>query len=170
MSETTDIEKKSLEAHVELCAERYRSLDDRLDSVTDKISGVETVKMPYCFLNLLLRSICSTCSGFSERRTLFFATRHGVQCATGCPTRPDFRIAKASNGLVKPQDGHSFSITNLVRLARVLGAQLPVACLLAWFYQTAPLRAYSTPARRECNPEMQLLDPELPGVRSHRRA
>lgn len=43
MSETTEIEKKSLEAHVELCAERYRSLDDRLDSVTDKISSVEVV-------------------------------------------------------------------------------------------------------------------------------
>jgi len=43
MSETTEIEKKSLEAHVELCAERYRSLDERLDNMTDKISKVEVV-------------------------------------------------------------------------------------------------------------------------------
>lgn len=43
MSEPTDIEKKSLEAHVELCAERYRSLDDRLDAVNDRIAGVETI-------------------------------------------------------------------------------------------------------------------------------
>jgi hypothetical protein len=31
MAETTDIEKKSLEAHVELCAERYNALEQRLD-------------------------------------------------------------------------------------------------------------------------------------------
>ena len=41
MAETSDIEKKSLEAHVELCAERYRSLDDRLDQVTEKMSNLE---------------------------------------------------------------------------------------------------------------------------------
>lgn len=43
MSEPTEIEKKSLEAHVELCAERYRSLDDRLDAVNARIGGVETI-------------------------------------------------------------------------------------------------------------------------------
>jgi uncharacterized protein YPO0396 len=43
MAETTEIEKKSLEAHVELCAERYRSLDDRLDAVNARIAGVETI-------------------------------------------------------------------------------------------------------------------------------
>lgn len=41
MSEPTEIEKKSLEAHVELCAERYRSLDERLDGLANKISKVE---------------------------------------------------------------------------------------------------------------------------------
>jgi predicted nucleic acid-binding Zn-ribbon protein len=41
MTEPTEIEKKSLEAHVELCAERYRSLDERLDNLTEKISKVE---------------------------------------------------------------------------------------------------------------------------------
>ena len=33
MAETTDIEKKSLEAHVELCASRYRFLEEKLRSV-----------------------------------------------------------------------------------------------------------------------------------------
>jgi hypothetical protein len=48
MVETTDIEKKSLEAHVELCAERYKLLEIKLESVEEKIttvaSSVETVK------------------------------------------------------------------------------------------------------------------------------
>ena len=38
---TTDIEKKSLEAHVELCAERYKSLEDRLDKVNERIDGLD---------------------------------------------------------------------------------------------------------------------------------
>jgi phage-related minor tail protein len=33
MSDTTDIEKKSLEAHVELCAQRYTALEKRIDDV-----------------------------------------------------------------------------------------------------------------------------------------
>lgn len=37
MPDTTDIEKKSLEAHVELCAERYRFLQNKLDTVDSKI-------------------------------------------------------------------------------------------------------------------------------------
>ena len=42
MAETTDIEKKSLEAHVELCAERYRNLDSRLDELSKDVSKVST--------------------------------------------------------------------------------------------------------------------------------
>jgi hypothetical protein len=38
MADTTNIEKKSLEAHVELCAERYSALESRLDNVDSKIS------------------------------------------------------------------------------------------------------------------------------------
>lgn len=34
--DTTDIEKKSLEAHVELCAERYKFLETKLESVEQK--------------------------------------------------------------------------------------------------------------------------------------
>ncbi len=48
MADTTDIEKKSLEAHVELCAERYKLLETKLESVEEKIitvvSSVEDVK------------------------------------------------------------------------------------------------------------------------------
>lgn len=39
---TTDIEKKSLEAHVELCAERYSALEEKLnhlDGRMDKLEG-----------------------------------------------------------------------------------------------------------------------------------
>ena len=43
MAETTDIEKKSLEAHVELCAERYRNLDSRLEDLGTKISKLDEV-------------------------------------------------------------------------------------------------------------------------------
>jgi prefoldin subunit 5 len=41
MAEPTEIEKKSLEAHVELCAERYNSLDQRINSINEKIEKVE---------------------------------------------------------------------------------------------------------------------------------
>jgi hypothetical protein len=41
MSEATDIEKKSLEAHVELCAERYSQLEQRFEHVDGKINGLE---------------------------------------------------------------------------------------------------------------------------------
>lgn len=38
---TTDIEKKSLEAHVELCAERYAALDSKLESLEQKVDKLE---------------------------------------------------------------------------------------------------------------------------------
>ena len=43
MSDTTDIEKKSLEAHVELCAERYRLLETKLESMDEKITTLFNV-------------------------------------------------------------------------------------------------------------------------------
>jgi hypothetical protein len=39
--DTTDIEKKSLEAHVELCAERYRSLELQLASANNSIGSLK---------------------------------------------------------------------------------------------------------------------------------
>lgn len=38
----TDIEKESLEAHVELCQERYQQLDKRLSTIEDKVERVHT--------------------------------------------------------------------------------------------------------------------------------
>lgn len=38
---SSDIEKKSLEAHVELCAERYKNLDERLKSLDDRMDSIE---------------------------------------------------------------------------------------------------------------------------------
>ena len=38
MVEATEIEKKSLEAHVELCAERYNAVDEKLTTLDTKIS------------------------------------------------------------------------------------------------------------------------------------
>jgi len=42
MADPTDIEKKNLEAHVELCAERYRYLEEKLSRVENKISGLNS--------------------------------------------------------------------------------------------------------------------------------
>ena len=38
----TNIEKNNLEAHVELCAERYDKLETKLDSLEKKVEGLET--------------------------------------------------------------------------------------------------------------------------------
>jgi hypothetical protein len=59
MSETTEIEKKSLEAHVELCAERYNKLEQRFEHVEGKISGLE----------VLLREVHDMIQRMAEKRT-----------------------------------------------------------------------------------------------------
>jgi prefoldin subunit 5 len=59
MSDTTDIEKKSLEAHVELCAERYNALEQRFEHVESKISA----------LNVLLREVHDMVAKINEKRT-----------------------------------------------------------------------------------------------------
>ena len=41
MSSPTDIEKESLEAHVELCAMRYSSLEKRLDNIEQKVGTLQ---------------------------------------------------------------------------------------------------------------------------------
>ena len=43
MSETTDLEKKSLEAHVDLCAQRYRFLENKLQAVEAQTSKINEV-------------------------------------------------------------------------------------------------------------------------------
>lgn len=59
MSEATDIEKKSLEAHVELCAERYTQLEGRFEHVESKINH----------LDALLREVHDMVQRMSEKRT-----------------------------------------------------------------------------------------------------
>jgi hypothetical protein len=41
MAGATDIEKENLEAHVELCAERYRQLETRLTSIEQKVGSLQ---------------------------------------------------------------------------------------------------------------------------------
>jgi len=59
MSDATDIEKKSLEAHVELCAERYNQLEARFEHVEGKINHLDT----------LLREVHDMVQRMSEKRT-----------------------------------------------------------------------------------------------------
>lgn len=40
-SSATAIEKKSLEAHVELCAERYANLEEKLDNLETRMDKIE---------------------------------------------------------------------------------------------------------------------------------
>lgn len=59
MSDATDIEKKSLEAHVELCAERYNQLESRFEHVESKINRLDT----------LLREVHDMIQKMSDKRT-----------------------------------------------------------------------------------------------------
>lgn len=38
---STDIEKENLEAHVELCAERYKNLENKLSNLDSRMTKVE---------------------------------------------------------------------------------------------------------------------------------
>jgi len=41
MSAPAKIEKENLEAHVELCAERYKALEDKLDNLESRMDKLE---------------------------------------------------------------------------------------------------------------------------------
>lgn len=41
MSTTTDIEKKNLEAHVEICAERYKNLETKLGNLEGRMDNLD---------------------------------------------------------------------------------------------------------------------------------
>lgn len=56
--DTTDIEKKSLEAHVELCAERYRFLEEKLENVETSID----------LINNNLSHVRTTVEAMAEKR------------------------------------------------------------------------------------------------------
>jgi hypothetical protein len=38
-----DVEKESLEAHVDLCAERYKRMEEKLDSIDERMTKVDEV-------------------------------------------------------------------------------------------------------------------------------
>lgn len=59
MAETTEIEKKSLEAHVELCAERYNQLEQQFRHVDAKIGALE----------IIVREVHDMVQRMSEKRT-----------------------------------------------------------------------------------------------------
>ena len=58
MTDTTDIEKKSLEAHVELCAQRYTALEQR----------IEDVKVDTAELKTTIQSVHSMVQKMSDNR------------------------------------------------------------------------------------------------------
>jgi len=59
MTEPTDLEKKSLEAHVDLCAQRYRFLEQKFVQVEEKITDQGTV----------IREVHDMVQSMSEKRT-----------------------------------------------------------------------------------------------------
>jgi len=59
MSDATEIEKKSLEAHVELCAERYNQLEARFEHVDGKINHLQS----------LLREVHDMVQKMGDKRT-----------------------------------------------------------------------------------------------------
>jgi hypothetical protein len=59
MSETTDLEKKSLEAHVDLCAQRYRFLEQKFHAVEEKITEQ----------GIVVREVHDMVQNMAEKRT-----------------------------------------------------------------------------------------------------
>jgi hypothetical protein len=59
MVEATEIEKKSLEAHVELCAERYNALEDKMSTLGENISH----------LCVMVAEVKSSVSKLNEKNT-----------------------------------------------------------------------------------------------------
>lgn len=59
MTGTTEIEKKSLEAHVELCAERYNALEDKMEAMGANISH----------LCEMLQEVKATINNMNEKST-----------------------------------------------------------------------------------------------------
>jgi predicted nucleic acid-binding Zn-ribbon protein len=66
MSSTTEIEKKSLEAHVELCAERYAALERTYDNLQVKI---ETLNVKIERMDAHIVAIRESLAGTGERQS-----------------------------------------------------------------------------------------------------
>jgi hypothetical protein len=72
MASPTDIEKESLEAHVELCAIRYNSLDEKLDNLEVRIDKLER-------LILDIKTSISTSNSDNNKQTIsIFTSMMGV--------------------------------------------------------------------------------------------
>jgi len=72
MVETTAIEKKNLETHVELCAERYKFMEQKLETVEEKITGLEGV----------IREVHDMIAAMTQRRNDQIITWGGAIIAT----------------------------------------------------------------------------------------
>jgi peptidoglycan hydrolase CwlO-like protein len=59
MVDTTPIEKKSLEAHVDLCAERYKSMASNIESLDKKVDRLE----------MMINEVHSLVQKMAQRRT-----------------------------------------------------------------------------------------------------
>jgi hypothetical protein len=58
MNDTTPIEKKSLEAHVDLCAERYKLMSHQIISVNSKVDQLE----------MLIKEVHDMVAAMTQRR------------------------------------------------------------------------------------------------------
>jgi hypothetical protein len=69
MNVPTDIEKKNLEAHVELCAERYKNLDEKLGTVEKKVFDVEKkLELKMAAVELVLDEIKKLIQNTQQKR------------------------------------------------------------------------------------------------------
>ena len=75
----TDIEKKSLEAHVELCAERYATLDERNGIIQAKIDALgQKVATRDEHINYMREAIAGSSGKHNKRRIAIGTTIVGV--------------------------------------------------------------------------------------------
>ena len=63
---STEIEKQSLEAHVELCAERYKNLDNKLNTLENRMERLEQLTVD--IKDKLTEKLSST--GSDQQKTL----------------------------------------------------------------------------------------------------
>jgi hypothetical protein len=69
MAETTDIEKKNLEAHVELCAERYRALETQFTEVKKDIHEVKDLaEKTHALVNNMSEKTYALINNMAEKR------------------------------------------------------------------------------------------------------
>jgi predicted nucleic acid-binding Zn-ribbon protein len=75
MAKPTDIEKENLEAHVELCAVRYGSLETKLNNLEERMDKLEV------HLIDIKNSLTDKISGSDKQTISIFTTMMGVVLA-----------------------------------------------------------------------------------------